>query len=121
MEVYPDFYSALLFSKLMGPEVLAATMSSGVQYSPKAYAHCARQKGFLSLLLFNFGNASVTAAIAPAVGTATGIYRLHGPCTATASVSTASCCGSAPTMGCRRWSRWRRAGRWCSRRWTSRS
>jgi hypothetical protein len=24
IEVYPDFYSALLFTKLMGPEVLAA-------------------------------------------------------------------------------------------------
>lgn len=50
-----------------------------MQYSPKAYAHCAQQKGFLSLLLFKIGNASVTAAIAPAVGTATGIYSLHGP------------------------------------------
>jgi heparanase 1 len=45
MEVYPDFYAALLFSKLMGPEVLAATVTTGVQYSPKAYAHCAREKG----------------------------------------------------------------------------
>ena len=45
IEVYPDFYAALLFSKLMGPEVLAATVTTGVQYSPKAYAHCAREKG----------------------------------------------------------------------------
>ena len=79
MEVYPDYYGALLFSKLMGPEVLTATVSSGVQYSPKAYAHCARQKGYLTLLLFNFGNTSVTAAIAPATGSATGVYRLNGP------------------------------------------
>jgi hypothetical protein len=30
MEVYPDFYSALLFSKLMSPEVLAVTVATGV-------------------------------------------------------------------------------------------
>ncbi|XP_008805083.2 heparanase-like protein 2 [Phoenix dactylifera] len=52
----PDFYSALLWHRLMGPGVLHATHQS----SPflRAYAHCSKQKPGVTLLLINLSNST---------------------------------------------------------------
>jgi hypothetical protein len=46
MEVYPDYYAALLFTRLMGPTVLAPTVQQTPTPDPsaplRAYAHCTR-------------------------------------------------------------------------------
>ena len=66
MQVYPDYYAALLFSRLMGPIVLSADVAQTPKPAPsspiRAYAHCHRTKG-LSILLINLGTtANVTLA-----------------------------------------------------------
>ncbi|EPS67583.1 hypothetical protein M569_07189, partial [Genlisea aurea] len=53
----PDFYSALLWHRLMGPRVLSATFN--VTNKVRAYAHCAKRSLGISLLLVNIdGNNS---------------------------------------------------------------
>ena len=45
-QIYPDYYAALLFTRLMGPTVLAPTVQQTPTPDPsaplRAYAHCTR-------------------------------------------------------------------------------
>ncbi|KAG1366807.1 Heparanase-like protein 1 [Cocos nucifera] len=52
----PDFYSALLWHRLMGPGVLHTTHNS----SPflRSYAHCSRQSPGVTVLLINLSNST---------------------------------------------------------------
>ncbi|XP_060958743.1 heparanase-like protein 1 isoform X3 [Cannabis sativa] len=52
----PDYYGALLWHRLMGKEVLAASHDG----SPKlrAYSHCSKNKPGITLLLINFSNST---------------------------------------------------------------
>nr|XP_029116793.1 heparanase-like protein 1 [Elaeis guineensis] len=52
----PDFYSALLWHRLMGPGVLHATHDS----SPflRSYAHCSRERPGITVLLINLSNSA---------------------------------------------------------------
>ncbi|KAI0501492.1 hypothetical protein KFK09_016437 [Dendrobium nobile] len=52
----PDYYSALLWSKLMGPEVLQ-TLHDGSPYL-RAYTHCAKNKAGVTMLLINLSNST---------------------------------------------------------------
>ncbi|XP_010936395.2 heparanase-like protein 2 [Elaeis guineensis] len=52
----PDYYSALLWHRLMGPGVLHTT-HNGSPYL-RAYAHCSKQKNGVTLLLINLSNST---------------------------------------------------------------
>ncbi|GAB4832772.1 hypothetical protein Ancab_006788 [Ancistrocladus abbreviatus] len=59
----PDYYSALLWHRLMGRKVLSTTFSGTRKI--RAYAHCAKQSQGITLLLINLdGNTTVDAKIA---------------------------------------------------------
>lgn len=69
MQVYPDYYAALLFTRLMGPTVLNASITQSPMPDPKApvrvYAHCHRSHG-LTVLLINLSNeTSVNVSVQP--------------------------------------------------------
>ena len=59
MEVYPDYYAALLFTRLMGPTVLGVSVAQQPAPSAsspvRAYSHCNRAKGKLTVMLLNLG------------------------------------------------------------------
>ncbi|KAK7354445.1 hypothetical protein VNO80_19908 [Phaseolus coccineus] len=58
----PDYYSALLWHRLMGRHVLSTTFSGTKMI--RAYAHCAKQSRGITVLLINLdGNTSVEADI----------------------------------------------------------
>lgn len=58
----PDYYSALLWHRLMGTEVLAVTFSGTNKI--RAYAHCARDSPGITLLLINLsGNATARVSV----------------------------------------------------------
>ncbi|XWS26195.1 hypothetical protein CRYUN_Cryun26dG0010200 [Craigia yunnanensis] len=57
---HPDYYSALLWHRLMGRNVLS-TSFSGTK-SVRAYAHCSKQSQGITLLLINL-NASTTVQV----------------------------------------------------------
>ncbi|KAJ4711440.1 Heparanase-like protein [Melia azedarach] len=52
----PDYYGALLWHRLMGKNVLAAT-HSGSSYL-RAYSHCSKEKRGITLLLINMSNST---------------------------------------------------------------
>ncbi|KAF8378766.1 hypothetical protein HHK36_030115 [Tetracentron sinense] len=52
----PDYYSALLWHRLMGKNVLSTT-HSGSPYL-RAYSHCSRKKPGITLLLINMSNST---------------------------------------------------------------
>ncbi|KAL5987296.1 hypothetical protein ACLOJK_038460 [Asimina triloba] len=52
----PDYYSALLFHRLMGKSVLATNHRGSP--SLRAYAHCNRQKTGITMLLINLSNST---------------------------------------------------------------
>ncbi|XP_058081097.1 heparanase-like protein 2 [Magnolia sinica] len=52
----PDYYSALLFHRLMGRGVLS-TLHDGSPYL-RAYSHCSRQKPGITLMLINLSNST---------------------------------------------------------------
>ncbi|KAG8079866.1 hypothetical protein GUJ93_ZPchr0007g4524 [Zizania palustris] len=58
----PDYYSALLWHRLMGPEVLKASTTSSAAGggSPylRSYAHCSREKPGVTVLLINLSNST---------------------------------------------------------------
>ncbi|GMG98981.1 hypothetical protein Nepgr_000821 [Nepenthes gracilis] len=63
----PDYYSALLWHRLMGTQVLS-TAASGTK-KLRAYAHCSRQSDGIALLLLNLdGNATVQVGISTESG-----------------------------------------------------
>ncbi|GAB4828215.1 hypothetical protein Ancab_035129 [Ancistrocladus abbreviatus] len=69
----PDYYSALLWQRLMGRKVLSTTFSGTKKI--RAYAHCAKQSQGITLLLINLnGNTTVEAKIA---FNGTHTYTLH--------------------------------------------
>ncbi|XP_051215082.1 heparanase-like protein 2 [Lolium perenne] len=55
----PDYYSALLWDRLMGPGVLQ-TATTGGATSPylRSYAHCSKQKPGVTVLLINLSNST---------------------------------------------------------------
>nr|GMC58587.1 heparanase-like protein 3 [Ipomoea batatas] len=58
----PDYYSALLWHRLMGTNVLATSFSGTKKI--RAYAHCAKQSKGIALLLINLdGNTSVKVRV----------------------------------------------------------
>ncbi|KAE9594293.1 putative glycosidase [Lupinus albus] len=57
----PDYYSALLWHRLMGQRVLAASFSGTKKI--RAYAHCAKQPLGITILLLNLGNSTVLAEV----------------------------------------------------------
>lgn len=52
----PDFYSALLWHQLMGKKVLPIDISGSTNL--RAYAHCAKQRAGIALLLINLSNST---------------------------------------------------------------
>ncbi|KAK7292018.1 hypothetical protein RIF29_07636 [Crotalaria pallida] len=52
----PDYYSALLFHRLMGRRVLAASFYGTKKI--RAYAHCAKQSQGITILLLNLDNST---------------------------------------------------------------
>ncbi|KAK3213089.1 hypothetical protein Dsin_017795 [Dipteronia sinensis] len=56
----PDYYSALLWHRLMGKNVLS-TIFSGTK-KIRAYAHCAKQSKGITLLLINLDNSTTVQA-----------------------------------------------------------
>ena len=89
----PDYYSTLLFGRLMGPEVLDVSVHIAEEASFRAYAHCTRgsglESGSVTLLMLNYAsqNASVTVAngegprmdyILTGVATDRSVDALHG-------------------------------------------
>ncbi|CAL5441834.1 unnamed protein product [Camellia sinensis] len=50
----PDYYSALLWHRLMGKEVLAVNTSASPYL--RSYAHCSKGRGGITLLLINLSN-----------------------------------------------------------------
>eukprot|EP01049_Picozoa_sp_SAG25_P004800 SAG25_NODE_311_length_10005_cov_9.395720_6_plen_318_part_00 len=88
MEVYGDYYAALLFSRLMGPTVLSTSVTQIPKPTPsspvRSYAHCHRQGQGLTVLLINLGpraNVTITDSLgASATAAPYEIYRLNpGP------------------------------------------
>ncbi|XP_062228225.1 heparanase-like protein 3 [Phragmites australis] len=58
----PDYYSALLWHRLMGTKVLATTVSSTNMI--RAYTHCARDSPGITLLLINLsGNTTIQVSV----------------------------------------------------------
>ncbi|KAL1364098.1 hypothetical protein HN51_012263 [Arachis hypogaea] len=56
----PDYYSALLWHRLMGRHVLSTTFSGTNKI--RAYAHCAKQSGGITVLLINLDNSTTVVA-----------------------------------------------------------
>ncbi|PWZ07413.1 Heparanase-like protein 3 [Zea mays] len=72
----PDYYSALLWHRLMGTKVLAVTFSGTNKI--RAYAHCARDSPGITLLLINLsGNATARVSVT-AQGAAAAHAHRHG-------------------------------------------
>ncbi|KAK3131756.1 hypothetical protein QOZ80_6AG0510940 [Eleusine coracana subsp. coracana] len=64
----PDYYSALLWHRLMGTKVLATTFSGSNKI--RAYAHCARNSPGITLLLINLsGNTTTHVSVTSAATT----------------------------------------------------
>ncbi|KAL8136064.1 heparanase-like protein 3 [Apium graveolens] len=59
----PDYYSALLWHRLMGRKVLSTSFSGTKKL--RAYTHCAKQSNGITMLLINLDN-STTVLITPA-------------------------------------------------------
>ncbi|KAL5547723.1 hypothetical protein UlMin_002954 [Ulmus minor] len=56
----PDYYSALLWNRLMGQNVLSTSFSGSKKI--RAYAHCAKQSKGITVLLINLDNSTTTVA-----------------------------------------------------------
>jgi heparanase 1 len=69
LEPNPDFYTALLWSRLMGEGVLDVSTDSDSPASLRAYAHCTRgaADGSVTLLLLNLAN-DTNFAVSPHLG-----------------------------------------------------
>ena len=52
----PDYYTALLFAKLMGRTVLSASVSTARATAVRVYAHCGHVSGTIALLLINLSS-----------------------------------------------------------------
>lgn len=57
----PDYYSALLWHRLMGKRVLSVDNNGSPTL--RAYAHCAKEKAGVSLVLINFLNAELRITV----------------------------------------------------------
>ncbi|KAF7838810.1 heparanase-like protein 3 [Senna tora] len=57
----PDYYSALLWHRLMGSNVLSTTFQ-GTKYI-RAYAHCAKQSKGITILLLNLNSTAVETEV----------------------------------------------------------
>jgi pectin methylesterase-like acyl-CoA thioesterase len=78
--VYPDYYAALLFTRLLGPRVLSVSLNNSASPKLAAYAHCARDNKSTSLLLLNMDENMTTSAVLQVSGAVASsthdIYRL---------------------------------------------
>jgi hypothetical protein len=78
--VYPDYYAALLFTRLMGPTVLKVAVTQDPTPSAssplRAYSHCSREKGKLTVLLINLGP-QVSVKLADYLGSAALLEQLQ--------------------------------------------
>jgi len=60
----PDYFAALLFRNLMGPDVLSATVShDATDASVRAYAHCTRGGGGVTVLVLNLAAVATTVSV----------------------------------------------------------
>ncbi|XP_044957738.1 heparanase-like protein 3 [Hordeum vulgare subsp. vulgare] len=74
----PDYYSALLWHRLMGTKVLEARFTGTNMV--RAYAHCAKHAPGITLLLINLHrNATNHVTVASSGGAHAGAARRHGP------------------------------------------
>lgn len=68
----PDYYSTLLFGRLMGPEVLEVSVEVGGEESFRAYAHCTRdsrpESGSVTVLMLNYASKNISATVASGSG-----------------------------------------------------
>ncbi|AQK84105.1 Heparanase-like protein 3 precursor [Zea mays] len=72
----PDYYSALLWHRLMGTKVLATTFSGTNKI--RAYAHCARDSPGITLLLINLsGNTTTQVSVSVTTQGAVAAHK-HG-------------------------------------------
>ncbi|KAG2604562.1 heparanase-like protein 3 [Panicum virgatum] len=83
----PDYYSALLWHRLMGTKVLATTFNGTNKI--RAYAHCAKDSPGITLLLINLSGNTKTEVTVTAHAAAAGGAHKHGERTSytTAQVS----------------------------------
>nr|POF23814.1 heparanase-like protein 3 [Quercus suber] len=85
----PDYYSALLWHRLMGNDVLSTNFSGTNKV--RAYAHCSKKTQGITLLLINLdGSASVQVRVSAENATDPGISPLQDPKTKFARVSRGS-------------------------------
>ncbi|XP_042463801.1 heparanase-like protein 3 [Zingiber officinale] len=56
----PDYYSALLWHRLMGTRVLSTNLTGKLPNSIRAYAHCAKESRGITLLLINLSGNTTT-------------------------------------------------------------
>ncbi|KAL6985241.1 heparanase [Sarracenia purpurea var. burkii] len=74
----PDYYSALLWHRLMGRNVLSTSFSGTKKI--RAYSHCSKQSKGIALLLINLdGNTTVQVGVSVANTTANGAQKLRQP------------------------------------------
>ncbi|TKW19923.1 hypothetical protein SEVIR_4G051400v4 [Setaria viridis] len=103
----PDYYSALLWHRLMGTKVLATTFTGTNKI--RAYAHCARDSPGITLLLINLsGNTKTQVSVTQTAAVAGGAHN-HGArrsnTTTQVSVTTQAAAAGEHKHG------WRRHGR----------
>ncbi|XP_074587681.1 heparanase-like protein 3 [Curcuma longa] len=85
----PDYYSALLWHRLMGTRVLATKLIGEKPSLIRAYAHCAKESEGITLLLINLsGNTTAELSII-SITTAYSLGRKHHPGAASLSVEDA--------------------------------
>ncbi|XP_066371033.1 heparanase-like protein 3 [Miscanthus floridulus] len=72
----PDYYSALLWHRLMGTKVLATTFSGTNKI--RAYAHCARDSPGITLLLINLSGNTTTQVSVTVTTQGTVAAHKHG-------------------------------------------
>ncbi|KAL4650837.1 hypothetical protein ACB092_01G116000 [Castanea dentata] len=85
----PDYYSALLWHRLMGNNVLSTSFSGTNKI--RAYAHCSKNTQGITLLLINLdGYATVQVRVSAENATGPGISPLQDPRTKSARVSRGS-------------------------------
>ncbi|CAL5051379.1 unnamed protein product [Urochloa decumbens] len=94
----PDYYSALLWHRLMGTKVLATTFSGTNKI--RAYAHCARDSPGITLLLINLsGNTKTQVTVTQAAAAAAGGAHGHGARRSNATTQVSATTRAAATAG----------------------
>lgn len=71
----PDYYSALLWHRLMGPKVLSTTFNGTKMI--RAYAHCARDSKGITLLVLNLDGNTTAQVVVSAKSAQPSAVKLH--------------------------------------------